>query len=171
MCHALEARLFRGRLPGNKVSVSVSVSGRPSMNTATRRFQNVSAILRELDQAGLKMQTVNALLIMYVGAASQNVLRMTFVPEAEALSFDTEIVAYWSQLAGRDVTSPLFHLPLLKGGLTVGSTVQRHASAPWTAWQSVIPTLMAATESSGHGLLFLRPPPFCAANCSTSEPP
>ena len=50
------------------------------MNTATRRFQNVSAILRELDQAGLKMQTVNALLIMYVGAASQNVLRMTFVP-------------------------------------------------------------------------------------------
>ena len=60
--------------------------------------------------------------------------------------FDTEIVAYWSQLAGRDVTSPLFHLPLRMGGLGVGSAVQQHAAAPWTAWKTVIPTLMAATD-------------------------
>ena len=92
------------------------------------------------------MQTVNDLLTMYVGAASQHALRTTFVPFEEAVSFDSEIVAYWSQLAGRDVASPLFHLPLRMGGLGVGSAVQRHAAAPWTAWQTVIPTLMAATD-------------------------
>ena len=93
------------------------------------------------------MQTVNDLLTTYMGAASQHALRTTFVPGAAALSFDTEIVAYWSQLASRDVTSPLFHLPLRMGGLGVGSAVQRNAASPWTAWQSVIPTLMAATDS------------------------
>ena len=39
------------------------------------------------------MQTVNDLVTMYVGAASQHDLRMTFVPEAEAKSFDAEVVA------------------------------------------------------------------------------
>ena len=80
-------------------------------------------------------------------AASQHALRTTFVPREEAVCFDKEIVAYWSQLAGRDVTSPLFHPPLRMGGLGVGSAEQRHAVAPWTAWQTVIPTLMAATDS------------------------
>ena len=67
---------------------------------------------------------------MYVGAASQHALLTTFVPFEEAVSFDDEIVSYWSQLAGRDVTSPLFHLPLRMSGLGVGSAVQRHAAAP-----------------------------------------
>ena len=93
------------------------------------------------------MQTVNDLLTMYIGAASQHALRTTFVPFEEAVSFDNEIVSYWSQLAGRDVTTPLFHLPLSMGGLGVGSAVHRHAAAPWTAWHSIIPTLMEATES------------------------
>ena len=87
------------------------------MNTATRSFHNISAIMREPNLAVLKIQTFNDLLTMYVGAPSQHALRTTFVPEAQALSFDTEIVAHWSQLAGRDVTSPLFHLPLRMGGL------------------------------------------------------
>ena len=120
------------------------------MQTATRRFQNISAILRELNQAGLKMQTVNDLLAMYVGAASQNALRTTFVPEEEASSFDNEIVFHWSQLAGRDVTSPLNQLPLRMGGLGLGSAVKRHAAAPWTAWQSIIPT---SWKPLTHGLL------------------
>ena len=34
------------------------------------------------------MQTVNDLLTMYVGAASQHVFRMSFVPEQEAHNFD-----------------------------------------------------------------------------------
>ena len=114
--------------------------------------------MRELNQAGLRMQTVNDLLTKYVGAASQHALRTTFVPETEALSFDTENVAYWSQLAGRDVTSPLFHVPLHMGGLGVGSAVQRHAAAPWTAWQTVIPTLMAATDSPDTDSLFAATP-------------
>ena len=100
------------------------------MNTATLRFRNISTIMRDLNQAGLKMQTVNNLLTMYVGAASQQAPRTAFVSEEEAASFDNEIVDYWSQLASRDVTSPLFHLPLRMGGLGVGSAVQRHAAAP-----------------------------------------
>ena len=113
------------------------------------------------------MQMVNDLFTMYVGAASQHALRMTFVPEEEAKSFDAEIVAYWTQLVGRDVTSPLFHIPLRMGGLGVGSAEQRHAAAPWTAWQSVIPTLMDATDSPDTDTLFAaipRPLPTCAAN-------
>ena len=104
------------------------------------------------------MRTVNDLLTMYVGAASQHALRTTFVPFEEAVSFDNEIVSYWSQFAGRDVTSPLFHLPLRMGGLGVGSAVQRHAAAPWTAWHSVIPTLMEATDSPDLDCLFAPTP-------------
>ena len=49
------------------------------------------------------MQTVNDLLTMYVGAASQHALRTTSVLEEEAASFDNEIVFDWSQLADIDV--------------------------------------------------------------------
>ena len=108
------------------------------MSTATRRFQNISAILRELNQAGVKVQTVNDLLTVHVGrAASQHALRMTFVPEAEAKSFDTEVAAFWSQPMGRDASSPLpsFHMPLRMRSVGVGSAEERHAAAPWTAWQ------------------------------------
>ena len=136
------------RIAGDSEGSPVELGGRPSMNTATTRFRSISTILRDLNQAGLKMQRLNDLLNMYVGAASQHALRTTFVPFEEAVSFDSKIVAYWSQLVGRDVTSPLFHLPLRMGGLGVGSAVQRHAAAPWTAWQTVIPTLMAATDST-----------------------
>ena len=125
------------------------------MNTATMRFRSISAILRDLNQAGLKLQTDNDLLTMYVGAASQHALRTTFVPYEEAVSFDNEIVAYWS---GRDVTSPLFQLPLRMGGLGVGSAVQRHAAAPWTAWQTVIPTLKAATDLTDTDALLAATP-------------
>ena len=146
------------RLAGDSEGSPVELGGRPSMQTATQRFQNISATLRELNQAGLKMQTVNVLLTMYVFAASQHALRTTFVPLEEAVSFDNEIVSYWSQLAGRDVTSPLFHLPLRMGGLGVGSAVQRHAAAPWTAWHSIIPTIMEATDSPDIDSLFAPTP-------------
>ena len=122
------------------------------MNTATRRFQNVSAIMRELNQAGHKMQTVNDLL---TGAASQHALRTTFVPETEARSLDTEIVAYCSQLAGRDVTSPLFHLPLRMGGLGLGSAVQRHTAAPMDSLAINHPHPNGRHRHSRHG------PPVC----------
>ena len=128
------------------------------MSTTLSRFRNISTIMRDLNRAGLKMQTVNDLFTMYVGAASQHVLRSMFVPREEAESFDREIVAYWSQLVGRDDSSPLFHLPLRMGGLGVGSAVQRHAAAPWTAWKTVIPTLMSATDLTDTDSLFAPTP-------------
>ena len=116
------------------------------------------------------MQTDNDLLTMYVGAASQHALRTTFVPLEEAVSFDNEIVSYWSQIAGRYVTSPLFHLPLRMGGLWVGSAVQRHAAAPWTAWQSITPTLTEATDSQDTDSLFAATHTFYASSYTTSKP-
>ena len=139
------------------------------MKTAIQRFRSISATLRELNQAGLKMQTVNDLLTMYVGAASQHALRTVFVQFEEAVSFDKEIVAYWSQLAGREVSSPLFHLPLRMGGLGVGSAVHRHAAAPWTAWHSIIPTLLEATESPDIDSLFAPRPSYAATNPSVFQ--
>ena len=53
---------------------------------------------------------MNDLLSMYIGAASQHALRMSFVPGQEAKNFDTEVTAFWSQLIQRDL--PLFFLPL-----------------------------------------------------------
>ena len=98
-------------------------------------------------------QTVNDL-TMYVGAASQHVLRMSFVPEQEAQNFDRQVLTFWSRLMHRDITSPLFVLPLKLGGFGVGSAVQRHAAAPWRAWQSIIPSLMTITRSPDTDSLF-----------------
>ena len=95
---------------------------------------------------------------MYVGAASQHVLRMSFVPEQEAQNFDRQVVTFWSRLMHRDNASPLFFLPLKLGGLGVGSAVQRHAPVPWRAWQSIIPTLMATTQSPDKDSLFSSTP-------------
>ena len=95
---------------------------------------------------------------MYVGAASQHILRMSFLPEQEAHNFDRQVVTFWSHLVHRDITSPLFFLPLKHGGLGVGSAVQRHAAAPWRAWQSIISTLMATTQSPDTDSLFSSTP-------------
>ena len=66
--------------------------------------RDISAILTELNIAGLHAQTVNDLLTVCVGAASQHVLRVSLVPEDEAKNFDTEVVAFWSQFVQRDAT-------------------------------------------------------------------
>ena len=118
-----------------------------TMEKTTQRFQKIATTLADLNAEGLNAQAVNDLLTMYVGAASQHVLRMSFVPEQEARNFDRQVMSFWSHLMHRDITSPLFFLPLKLGGLGVGSAVQRHAAAPWRAWQSIIPTLMATTQS------------------------
>ena len=44
------------RIAGDSEGSPVELGGRPSMQAATQRFQNISAILRELNQAGLQMQ-------------------------------------------------------------------------------------------------------------------
>ena len=115
------------------------------MEKTTQRFQKIASTLADLYAEGLNVQTVNDLLSMYVGAASQHALRMSFVPEQEAQNFDRQVLTFWSRLMHRDITSQLFFLPLKLGGFGVGSAVQRHAAAPWRAWQSVIHSLIAIT--------------------------
>ena len=89
---------------------------------------------------------------MYVGAASEHVLRMSLVPQVEAKRFDPEVVGFWSQLIQRDVRS--LRVPLKLGGLGVGSFEQRHAAASWRAWQAVLHALMTATGSPDADTLF-----------------
>ena len=69
----------------------------------------------------------------------------------------------------RDITSQLFFLPLKLGGLGVGSAVQRHAAAPWRAWQSVIPT-KTITHSPDTDSLF-RSTPIFVLNSPNFNPP
>ena len=117
------------------------------MEKITQRFQKIAITLADLNAEGLNAQAVNDLLTMYVGAESQHVLCMSFVPEQEAHNFDRQVVTFWSHPSIATSPLPLFFLPLKLGGLGVGSAVQRHAAAPWRAWQSIIPTLMATTQS------------------------
>ena len=91
-----------------------------SMEKTTQRFLITATTLADLSAEGLNAQSVNDPLTMYVGAASQHVLRMSFVPEQEAHNFDRQVTTFWSHLIQRDVTSPLFFLPLKLGGLGVG---------------------------------------------------
>ena len=107
------------------------------MEKTTQRVQRIATTLADLNAEGLNAQAVNDLLTMYVGAASQHVLRMSFVPEQEAHNFDRQVTTFWSHFIQRDIASLLFFLHLKLGGLGVGSAVQRHAAAPWRAWQSI----------------------------------
>ena len=61
------------------------------MQKVTQRFQKIATTLADLNAEGLNVQNVNDLLTMYVGAASQHVLRMSFVPELEAQNFDRQV--------------------------------------------------------------------------------
>ena len=146
------------QIQGNMEPSPIVLGEQATMEKTTQRFQRIANTLAELYAEGLSAQTVNDLLIMCVGAASQHVLRMSLVPDQEARTFDTEVTAFWSQIIQRDATSPLFFLPLMLGGLGVGSAVQRHAAAPWLAWQSVIPALVAATQSPDTDNLFTSAP-------------
>ena len=59
-----------------------------TMDKTTQHFQRIASTLTDLNAEGLNAETVNDLLTMKVGAASQCVLRMSFVPEQEAWNFD-----------------------------------------------------------------------------------
>ena len=74
---------------------------------------------------------------------------MSFVYEQEAHNFDRHLI-FWSHLMHRDISSPLFFPPLKLGGLGVGSAVQRHAAAPWRAWQSIIPDVDGNNPVTRH---------------------
>ena len=145
------------QIHGNTEPSPVVLGEQATMEKTIQRFQKIATTLADLNAEGLNVQTVNDPLTMYVGAASQHVLRMNFVPEQEAQNFDRQVLTFWSRLMHRDITSPLFFLPLKLGGLGVGSAVQRHAAAPWRAWQSIIPSLTSTTQSDTD-LLFRSTP-------------
>ena len=63
---------------------SGSSCGSTTMEKTTQRFQKIATTVADLNAEGLNVQTVNDPLTMYVGAASQHVLRMSFVSEQEA---------------------------------------------------------------------------------------
>ena len=86
-----------------------------TIEKTTQRFQRIATTLADPNAEGLNAQAVNDLLTMCVGAASQHVLRMSFVPEQEAHNFDRQVTTFWSHLIQRDITSPLFSLPLKLG--------------------------------------------------------
>ena len=127
------------QIHGDTEPSPVVLGEQATMEKTTQRFQKIATTLADLNAEGLNVQTVSDLLTMYVGAASQHVLRMSFVPEQEAQNFDRQVLTFWSRLMHRGITSQLFFLPLKLGGFGVGSAVQRHAAAPWRAWQSAIP--------------------------------
>ena len=134
----------------NDIEPSTVVLGeQASMEKTTQRLQRIAATLADLNAEGLNAQTVNDLLTMFVGAASQHVLRMSFVPEQEAHNFDIQV--FWSHLIQRDST---ILLTSQTWGLGFGSAVQRHAAAPWRAWPSVIPTLVSTTLSPDTDTLY-----------------
>ena len=146
------------QIHGDTEPSPVVLGEQATMEKTTQRFQKIATTLADLNAEGLNVQTVNDLLTMYVGAASQHVLRMSFVPEQEAQNFDRQVLTFWSRLMHRDITSQLFFLPLKLGGFGVGSAVQRHAAAPWRAWQSIIPSLMSKTQSPDTDSLFRSTP-------------
>ena len=129
-----------------------------SMEKTTPLFQRIATTLADLNAEGHNAQAVKDLLTMYVGAASQHVLRMSFVPEQEARNFVRQVTTFWCHLVQHDITSPLFFLHLKLDGLGVSSAVQRHTTAPWRARQSIIPTLMATTQSPDTDSLFSSTP-------------
>ena len=146
------------QIHGDTEPSPVVVGEKATMEKTTQRFQKIATTLADLNAEGLNVQAVNDLLTMYAGAASEHVFRMSFVPEQEAHNFDRQVMTFWSHLIQRDIISPLFFLPLKLGGLGVGSAVQRHAAAPWRAWQSIIPTLMTTTQSPDTDSLFSSTP-------------
>ena len=82
------------------------------MEKTIRRFRDISATLAELNAAGLHSQTVNDLLTMCVGTASQHVLRMSLCLRMKPRRATLRSLGFWSQLTQRDATSSLFHRPL-----------------------------------------------------------
>ena len=96
------------QIHGDTEPSPVVLGEQTTMEKTTQRFQKIATTLADLNAEGLNVQTVNDLLTMYVGAASQHVLRMSFVSEQEAHNFDRQVMIFWSHLMHRDLTSPLF---------------------------------------------------------------
>ena len=69
------------QIHGDTFPNPVFLGEQTTMEKTTQRFQKIAATLADLNAEGLNVQKMNDLLTMYVGAASQHVLRMSFVPD------------------------------------------------------------------------------------------
>ena len=69
------------QIHGDTEPSPVVLGEQATMEKTMQRFQKIATTLADLIAEGLDVQTVNDLLTMHVGAASQHVLRMSFVPE------------------------------------------------------------------------------------------
>ena len=96
------------QIHGDTEPSPVVLGEQATMEKPTQRFQKIATTPADLNAEGLDVRTVNDLLTMYVGAASQHVLRMSFVLEQEAQNFDRQVITFWSRLMHRDIASPLF---------------------------------------------------------------
>ena len=124
------------QIDGDTEPSPVVLGEETAMEKTTQRFQKMATTLADLNAEGLNVQTVDDLLTMYVGAASQHILRMSFVSEQEAHDFDRQVMTFWSHLVHHDITSPLFF-----------STPQA-----WRTWS------MATTQSPDTDSLFSSTP-------------
>ena len=120
------------------------------MEKTTQRFQKIATTLADLNAEGLNAQAVNDPLTTHAGAASQHVLRMSFVPEQECYNFDT----------GHDLLVPphstRHHLS------AVFSTSQT-----WRTWCKSPPS----KETSSSKSLTASPTHLLNAPCSHRKPP
>ena len=78
------------QIHGDTEPSPVVLGERATMEKTTQRLQKIATTLADLNAEGLNVQTVNDLLTMYVGAASQHVLRMSFVCLNKRLKTSTE---------------------------------------------------------------------------------
>ena len=67
-------------IQGDSEPSPLVLGGQATMEKATQRFRATASTFAEINAEGPCTQTVNDLLTRYVGAASQHVLRMSFVP-------------------------------------------------------------------------------------------
>ena len=127
---------------------------RPPWRKQHNVLKKIATTLADLNAEGLNVQTVNDLLTMYVGAASQHVLRKSSVSEQEAHNFDrTGYDLLVSPYASRYHLSVVFSTPP-----AWRTWFNATRAAPWRAWQSIIPTLMATSQSPDTDSLFSSTP-------------
>ena len=120
-----------------------------TMEKTTKRFQRI-ATLADLDTKGLNAQAVDDLLTMYVCSKSAR-------PPQELLCLNKRLTTStdWLRPFGPTLSNATPPLRCFFYSLNlVDSAVQRHAAAPWRAWQSIIPTFMATTQSPDTDSLF-----------------
>ena len=142
------------QIHGDTEPSPVVLGEQATMEKTTQRFQKIATTLADLNAEGLNVQTVNDLLSMYVGAASQHVLRMSFVPEQEEQNFDRQVLTFWSRLMHRDITSQLFFLPLKLGGFWSGFCCSTTCGCSMACLAVGHPFIDDYNPISGHGFTF-----------------